>query len=358
MNYIGSKLSILDYIENTIQDFIGIEYKDKDITFCDIFAGTSSVGKYFKNKGYNIISNDIEYYSYVNAKHYIENNKEISFGKLKQNGIQNVFEYLNNLNDKKGFIYQNYTITGTKNQEYERKYFTEENALKIDSIRSKIEEWKNKNLIEENEYFYLITCLLEASDKVANTASVYEAFLKTIKKSASRTLELKPLEVLINSPEKKYLVKNMDANQLVKEVSGDILYMDPPYNTRKYDTNYHILETIALYDNPKIKGKTGVREETKKRSKYCMKREVESTFEDLIKNADFKYIFLSYNDEGIIPLNRIKEIMSKYGEYKVYEQKHKRFKADNNRKYLKDSTIEYIHCLKKCDKFVGKICIF
>ena len=210
MNYIGSKLSILDYIENTIQDFIGIEYKDKDITFCDIFAGTSSVGKYFKNKGYNIISNDIEYYSYVNAKHYIENNKEISFGKLKQNGIQNVFEYLNNLNDKKGFIYQNYTITGTKNQEYERKYFTEENALKIDSIRSKIEEWKNKNLIEENEYFYLITCLLEASDKVANTASVYEAFLKTIKKSASRTLELKPLEVLI----KKYGCKSISKRSI------------------------------------------------------------------------------------------------------------------------------------------------
>lgn len=355
MNYIGSKLSILDYIENTIQDFIGIEYKDKDITFCDIFAGTSSVGKYFKNKGYNIISNDIEYYSYVNAKHYIENNKEISFGKLKQNGVQNIFEYLNNLNDKKGFIYQNYTITGTKNQEYERKYFTEENALKIDSIRSKIEEWKNKNLIEENEYFYLITCLLEAADKVANTASVYEAFLKNIKKSASRTLELRPVEVLINSPEKKYLVKNIDANQLVKEVSGDILYLDPPYNTRKYDTNYHILETIALYDNPKIKGKTGVREETKKRSKYCIKKEAESTFEDLIKNSNFKYIFLSYNDEGIIPINRIKEIMSKYGEYKVYEQKHKRFKADNNRNYLKDTTIEYIHCLKKCDRDVKKI---
>lgn len=344
MNYIGSKLSILNYIDNTIQDFTGI--RDQNITFCDIFAGTSSVGKYFKNKGYNIISNDIEYYSYVNAKHYIENNKEIFFDKLKQIGIQDVFKYLNDLNDKKGFIYQNYTIEGTKNQEYERKYFTETNAIKIDSIRNQIEEWKNKNLIEVNEYYYLITCLLEASDKVANTASVYEAFLKNIKKSASKTIELKPLEILINNEDKKYIVKNEDANQLIKKISGDILYMDPPYNTRKYDTNYHMLETIALYDNPKIKGKTGVREEKSKRSKYCVKGEVENTFEELVKNANFKYIFLSYNDEGIIPLKRIEEIMSKYGEYKVYEQKHKRFKADN-RNYLKDSTIEYIHCLKK-----------
>lgn len=345
MNYIGSKLSILNYIDNTIQDFAKI--RKKNITFCDIFAGTSSVGKYFKNKGYNIISNDIEYYSYVNAKHYIENNENISFDKLKQSKIKDIFEYLNNINDKKGFIYKNYTISGTKNQEYERKYFTEENALKIDSIRNKIEEWKNKNLIKENEYYYLITCLLEAADKVANTASVYEAFLKDIKKSASKTLQLKPLEILINEKNKTYLVKNKDANKLIREISGDILYIDPPYNTRKYDTNYHILETIALYDNPKIKGKAGIREETSKKSKYCIKKEAETVFQDLIENANFKYIFLSYNDEGIIPINKIKEIMSKYGKYKVYEQKHKRFKADSNRNYLKDSTIEYIHCLKK-----------
>lgn len=345
MNYIGSKLSILNYIDDTIQDFA--DFSNDDVTFCDIFAGTSSVGKYFKNKGYNVISNDIEYYSFVNAKHFIGNNEKITFDKLKKDRIQDVFEYLNNLNDKKGFIYKNYTISGTQNQEYERKYFTEENAIKIDSIRDKIEEWKNNGLIEDNEYYYLITCLLEASDKVANTASVYEAFLKNIKKSASKTMEIKPLEILTNDKNKKYLVTNKDANLLINEISGDILYMDPPYNTRKYDTNYHMLETIALYDNPKIKGKTGVREETKKRSKYCVKKEVESTFEDLIKKAKFKYIFLSYNDEGIIPLNRIKEIMSKYGEYKVYEKNHKRFKADSKREYLKDSTIEYIHCLKK-----------
>lgn len=345
MNYIGSKLSILNYIDDTIQDFA--DFSNDDVTFCDIFAGTSSVGKYFKNKGYNVISNDIEYYSFVNAKHFIENNEKITFDKLKKDGIQDVFKYLNNLNDKKGFIYKNYTISGTKNQEYERKYFTEENAIKIDSIRDKIEEWKNNGLIEDNEYYYLITCLLEASDKVANTASVYEAFLKNIKKSARKTMEIKPLEILTNDKNKKYLVTNKDANVLINEISGDILYMDPPYNTRKYDTNYHMLETIALYDNPKIKGKTGVREETQKRSKYCVKKEVESTFEDLIKKAKFKYIFLSYNDEGIIPLNRIKEIMSKYGEYKVYEKNHKRFKSDSKREYLKDSTIEYIHCLKK-----------
>ena len=346
MNYIGSKLSILDYIDETIQDFTKID-QNENVIFCDIFAGTSSVGKYFKNKGYNVISNDIEYYSYVNAKHYIENNEDISFEILKEKGIENVFEYLNDINDKKGFIFENYTITGTENQEYKRMYFTDKNALKIDGIRMQIEEWKNNKLLKNNEYYYLLSCLLEAADKVANTASVYEAFLKNFKKSAINELQVKPIEILISKKGKKYVVENKDANQLIKEISGDILYMDPPYNTRKYDTNYHILETIALYDNPKIKGKTGVREETSKRSKFCIKKEVEGVFEDLIKNAKFKYIFLSYNDEGIIPLDSIKRIMSKYGEYKLYEKEHKRFKADSSRNYLKDTTIEYIHCLKK-----------
>ena len=123
--------------------------------------------------------------------------------------------------------------------------------------------------------------------------------------------------------------------------------MDPPYNNRKYDTNYHILETISLYDNPKIKGKTGIRIENSKKSNYCIKEKAEADLEDLIKRANFKYILLSYNDEGIIPIQSIEKIMKKYGKYKRYEKRHKRYKSDNSRTYKKDYTIEYIHCLEK-----------
>lgn len=345
MNYIGSKFSILNFIDETIEDFCKID--KNDITLCDIFSGTAAVGKYFKKKGYNIISNDIEVYSYITAKHFIENNKEITFNKLIQNGIENVFEYLNNLEGKEGFIYNNYSMAGTKGKEFERQYFSDENAKKIDAIRIKVEEWQNKKLLNENEYYFLIASLIESSDKVANTASVYEAFLKKLKGSACRPLVLEPLEVLINEHNKNYKAFNKDCNNLINEIKGDILYMDPPYNTRKYDTNYHMLETIALYDYPEIKGKTGVRSESIKKSKYCIKKEAALALEELIKNADFKYILLSYNDEGIITVDEIKKIMSKYGKYKCYERKHKRFKADKNRRYIKDFTIEYIHCLEK-----------
>ena len=346
MNYIGSKFSILEYIDETINDFV--KPKDKRLTLCDIFSGTGTVGKYFKKKGYNIISNDIQYYSYITAKHFIENNEEIKFKKLEQKGIE-PFEYLNNIDGVEGFIYNNYSLGGTTGKEFERQYFSDDNAKKIDAIRTKIEEWKNEKLIEDNEYNFLIGSLIESADKVANTASVYEAFLKKLKSSAQKPLELKPIDTVINKECTDLKVYNSDCNELIKTIKGDILYMDPPYNTRKYDTNYHMLETIALYDNPEIKGKTGVRTETTKKSKYCIKREASETFEDLIKNANFKYILLSYNDEGIIPIEEIKRIMSKYGKYKCYGKKHKRFKADSKRDYIKDFTIEYIHCLEKTD---------
>ena len=341
MNYIGSKYSILDFIDEAIEDFV--KPQDKDIIFCDIFSGSGVVSKYFKRKGYSIISNDIEYFSYITTKHYIENNRELEFKKL---GF-NPFVYLNNLEGVNGFIYSNYSVGGTKDKEYERQYFTDENAQKIDGIRLKIEEWKKEELIDEYEYNYLIACLVESADKVANTASVYEAFLKKLKTSACKKFHLDEIDTVIYEKDKYYKVYNEDSNELIRKISGDILYLDPPYNTRKYDTNYHMLETISLYDNPKIKGKTGTRDEDSKKSKYCLKKEAEGAFEDLIKNANFKYILLSYNDEGIIPIDHIKKIMSKYGKYKCYARKHKRFKSDTKRDYIKDFTIEYIHCLEK-----------
>ncbi len=341
MNYIGSKYSILSYIDEVVEDFVKPK---KDITFCDIFAGTGVVSKYFKEKGYNIIANDIQYFSYAIIKGIIENSTELKFEKLDKKHID-PFICLNGLAGKKGFIYKNYSLGGTKKKEFQRQYFSDENARKIDACRMKIEKWKNKSLITDSEYYYLIACLLEAADKVANTASVYEAFLKDLKSSAIKPIRIEPLELVFKN--KKYEIYNKDSKELIDEIKGDILYLDPPYNNRKYDTNYHILETIALYDNPKIKGKTGTRIEDTKKSNYCVKSKAAKELEDLIKRAKFKYILLSYNDEGIISIEEIESIMKKYGNYKRYSKKHRRFKSDSTKKSKKNYTIEYIHCLEK-----------
>lgn len=344
MNYIGSKHSIIDFIDQSIIDFTG-DVKGK--TFCDIFAGTGVVGKRFKQLGCNVIANDNQYYSYVINKHYIFNNSNITFESLKFMGIDDVFIYLNKLNNYKGFIYANYTEKGTKALNYTRMYFTEENAIKIDSMRNQIEKWYKFDNINKNEYFYLLTCLIEAADKVANTASVYEAFLKKMKRSAQNTIELKPLPIIISDGTSGVVYKE-DSNTLIKKIKGDILYMDPPYNSRKYNTNYHILETIAYGDMPEIKGKTGVRCDGSL-SSFNSRQKVLDAFEDIVKNAKFKYIFLSYNDEGLMKVEDIQRIMEKYGRYRRYERYHKRYKASKNKEVEKKSTIEFLHALEKND---------
>ncbi|MGX9358391.1 DNA adenine methylase [Mycoplasma sp. 128] len=346
MNYIGSKLSLLSFIENTIQHYI----KDTNNSFCDIFAGTGSVSKYFKSKGYRVIANDLQYYSYVRLKHFIDNNDNLFFSGLKSYSIE-PFEYLNSLAGIKGFIYNNYCPDGTRDSEFQRMYFTNENVAKIDAVRTTIEQWKTRKIITDNEYYFLLASLLESADKVANTASVYESYLKKFKKSALKPLVLKPVDIVKSNANNHHSVFNKDANVLIKEISGDILYLDPPYNTRKYNTNYHILETIALYDGPLLKGKGGYRIESNKGSLYSSKKQALLALSELIKDAKFKYIFLSYNDEGIISIVDIKNLFKKYGRYNFFTHEYKRFKADKdaNRNYKKTKVVEYIHCLVKND---------
>jgi adenine-specific DNA-methyltransferase len=351
MNYIGSKLSLLPFLEQSIESIIPTELKGNAI-FCDFFAGTGVVGSHFKKKNYTVYANDIQYYSYVLIKHFIENNGYFTFNQLSSlfpefqdlnpdQRIQEILSYLTALEGTQGFIYHHYCLGGTENQEFTRRYFTDENGMKCDAIRLEIESWKKQNLISDYEYFYLLAILLESIDKVANTASVYEAFLKNYKRTALKTIDLKPLEIIINQQINE--VFNEDINQLVENITGDILYLDPPYNRRQYASNYHILETIAKYDTPTIKGKTGIRVCDEQKSPYCSKVKAQQAFESLIEKAQFKYIFLSYNDEGIIPLEKIEEIMSTRGKYGRFEQPYRRYKADNNRAYAKKETIEYLH---------------
>jgi len=350
MNYIGSKLSLLEFLEESINKVV-----DKNCNiFCDLFAGTGSVGSFFKKKGYKIIANDIQYYSYVLNKHYIENHKELTFSKLikkipelKNIDLENrkdyVCNYLSNLKGKKGFIYKNYCVGGTKNKKELRQYFSDENGMRCDAIRQEIELWNNKELILPDEYYFLLTSLLESIDKYANTASVYGAFLKKLKKTAQNSLILKPANLIINKQE--HQVFNEDIKDVLEKSSGDILYLDPPYNQRQYATNYHLLETIAKYDNPKIYGKTGLREYQSQKSVYCSRSEVKKSFKDLILKARTRYIFLSYNNEGLLTPEDIKEIMSLRGKYSYFTKEYNRFKADSdkNRDHKAKKTIEYLH---------------
>jgi adenine-specific DNA-methyltransferase len=113
--------------------------------------------------------------------------------------INAVCDYLSNLPLVGGFIYNNYATGGTINQEHVRLYFSDENAKICDTIRIKIEEWKNNGKINDGEFTYLLACLLNATDQKANTASVYGAFLKSFKKAAQNLMSLKPADFFFNN---------------------------------------------------------------------------------------------------------------------------------------------------------------
>lgn len=335
MNYIGSKYSLLPFLESAIGDIVGTDLHDK--VFCDIFAGTGIVGRSFKPKVRKVIANDWEYYSYVLNRNYIGNHLELD-------GKEELLNRLNQLEgDDYGFIYRNYCMGSGSG----RQYFSDKNGKKIDAIRLQIEQWRTSGYVSEDMYFFLLASLLESSDKLANTASVYGAFLKHLKSTAQKPLLLSPATYTVN--ENTHEVYCSDANILINDIEGDILYLDPPYNARQYGANYHLLNTIAEYKPFLPKGKTGLREYSK--SLYCGKKTVHSSFESLIRDADFKYIILSYNNEGLMSLQDIAATMSRYGHYELFSQEYQRFRADKeeNRNHRADKTTEYLHVLEKVE---------
>ena len=345
MRFIGNKTNLLNDIAQVIKE----NCDGTEKVFCDIFSGTASVARFFKNR-YKIISNDLLYFSYVLQKGTIENNEIPSFKKLEDRlNIHDVFDYLENIDIKQEkfnkFIYENYS----PNKKCERMYLTSENALRIDFIRNKIEEWRNKELINNNEYYYLLAALIEGVPFVSNITGTYGAYLKQWDKRAFKKFEMIRLNVIDNNVKNQCYNKN--SNDLIQEISGDILYLDPPYNERQYLPNYHLLETIAKYDNPEIKGKTGIRVYNSEKSNYCIKNKVYSEMEELIKNAKFKHIIVSYNQDGLLSKNDIETILKKYGNketYKLYEIPYKQYQNKLTKKL--DIHYEYLFYISKTSK--------
>ncbi len=314
MRFIGNKTQLLENIKEVVDKHVS-----EATTFCDIFSGTASVARYFK-QWYEVYSNDFLYFSYCLQRGTIENPRKPQFSNLLLNtGIADPVKFFNSLPTKvmeglpqeKRFFQNNYSPAGG------RMYITDSNALRIDFSRNTIEEWHNQEYLSEDEYFYLIACVIEGIPFVSNIAGTYGAFSKTWDRRSNKLFVLIDLPVFDNGRNNKSYNKN-GAN-LLKEISGDILYIDPPYNERQYLPNYHVLETAAKYDFPQLRGVTGQRPYEQNRSDFCSKRTVVAAFDTLLENAKFEHIILSYNTEGIMTLEEIETTMKKYGIANTFE---------------------------------------
>lgn len=299
MRYIGSKKTLLIEIKKMVDKHTN----GSEEIFLDLFAGTNSVGNYFK-QFYTVYSNDLLFFSYVNAKATIENNFKPSFSKLVSTGIQSPMNYLQNLetkNDVQGYYETAYSPSGNAN------YLTVKNAKKLDVIRAQIDDWKHQEMISEYEYYYLLSSLIESLPFISNTTGTYGAFLKHWDKRALNDLELQDFTIFDNK--KKNKAFNEDANTLIKRIKADIVYIDTPYNSRQYASNYHLLENVARNNQPILRGVTKIFDWKNLKSDYATKNKALDVMEDLIKNIDATHIILSYNNEGIIPEEALTDLL-------------------------------------------------
>ena len=336
MRYLGNKESILNEIEDLLESKGLLQ---KRFIFFDAFCGSGSVADYFKSY-YDIVINDNLTWSVIYTKGRACA-PACTFEKL---GFD-PFEYLNsNQSIVQGFMYKNYAPT-----ESARMYFTPENAGRIDFFRKQIEDWKNKNLLSEEEYCYLIACLIESVSDVSNTAGVYGAFLKKWDSRATKKIVFSKVDF---RPERCTSIKTYNAKieDIIEQVECDILYLDPPYTQNQYGTQYHLLETLVLDDNPSISKVTGSRSTAPMRSDWSKEYKANILFDRILAKTKAKYIVLSYNNDGFMSKEYIEAAMKRYGKpetfvcKKIAYKKYQNWKSQNENKHF-----EYLFFVEKKD---------
>lgn len=334
MRYLGNKESILTEIRDLLESQNLLQ---EGYTFFDAFCGSGSVSDYFKAY-YNIIINDNLTWSVI----YTKGRVCAPVCTFDQLGFD-PFEYLNE-NDftVQGFMYKNYAPT-----ESARMYFTPENAERIDYFRKQIEDWKNDGLLSEEEYCYLIACLIESVSDVSNTAGVYGAFLKKWDSRATKKITFSQVDFCQDNY-KSIKTYNAKIEDIIENVACDILYLDPPYTQNQYGTQYHLLETLVLDDNPSISKVTGSRSTAPMRSNWSKEYKANILFDRILAKTKSKYIILSYNNDGFMSKEYIEAAMKRYGKPETYVcrkiayKKYQNWKSQNENKHF-----EYLFFVEK-----------
>ena len=306
--YLGNKYKLLPFITKVVNE----ECSDIN-SVADIFAGTGAVSSAFTDKV--LITNDLMYSNYIcnyawfGAEEYDP-----------QTIIDCVIRYNSLCDLEDNYMTDNFSDT----------YFSRDDCAKIGYIREDIECLYENGSINKRERAILITSLLYAMDKIANTCGHYDAYRKGV--VFEKTLELYvPLAEIHNTADNKCY--NTDANELVKDITADLVYIDPPYNSRQYCDAYHLLENVARWEKPEVFGVAKKMDRSTMKSKYCTRSATEA-FEQLIKDINAKYILLSYNNMAAKGNDRsnakisdddILRILKQKGEVKVFSESYKAF---------------------------------
>jgi len=306
--YLGNKYKLLPFIKEIVEaECDGIN------TVADIFSGTGAVASAFIVK--KLITNDIMYSNYICHVAWF-GTEEYSEEKI----IEHIMHYNSIETNEENYMSKNFADT----------FFSTKDCSKIGYIREDIERLYEGGQINLREKALLITSLLYAMDKIANTCGHYDAY----RQNAVYDKEIE-LTVLTPSPNLNANNQcfNTDTNELVKSIEADLVYIDPPYNSRQYCDAYHLLENVARWEKPKVSGVARKMDRSKLKSDYCTTKATKA-FENLIQNTKSKYILLSYNNmaekgndrsNAKISDDDIMRILSAKGQVKVFTKSYKAF---------------------------------
>lgn len=308
--YLGNKYKLLPFISKVVD-----ENCDDINIFADLFAGTGAVSSAFYDKV--IITNDILYSNYICNLAWFDSE---SFEPAKLMDI--ISEYNALKIEEDNYMSLNFADT----------FFCKDDCKRIGFIRDDIENRFNSGLINKRERALLITSLLYAMDKIANTCGHYDAYRQGV--DYNKNLELcYPDASNSNNPNNKCY--NMDINRLAEDIYADLVYLDPPYNSRQYCDAYHLLENVARWEKPEVKGVARKMDRRNLKSNYCTKLAT-VTFEDLISKLNCRYILLSYNNmsnkgndrsNAKISDDDIFRILETKGDVNIFSEVYKPFSA-------------------------------
>lgn len=347
--YIGNKTKLLPKLMSAISLAI-----PANSTVVDLMAGTGSVSVALRKNGFRVIASDMMTYSKHHLVTQLLFDKPPSFSELEKHlpatdgdksGYEKILDFLNNLPLRKSYFYREFSPEGTPaNGTPSRKYFTAKNAQKIDAIRETINYWIENKWITEDEESVLKHTVIMAVNDVANISGTYGYFLSSFNKNSLESLLLKPITFIKDGTTNNIVLQGF-AEDVSSAITADLCYIDPPYTKRQYAANYHILETIARGDFPEAVGKSGLRNWWDQHSKFCTKTGIRSSFEKVITSMKCPKFLISYSEDGLLSIDELLELFSKYGRVSYQIIEYSRFRS-NSSSLAKDLN-EYIISLER-----------
>jgi len=300
MRYIGSKAWCVDALGRLIDAEL-----PNCTSLCDPFAGTCTVPRYFKSKGLRVVTGDALRLSFAFQVAVIRLNRPPRFARLLQDlakpldvhrasPVDLVLSALNAVPGRRGWVTKNFSPAGR----CQRRFFTQHNARRLDAVRLTIRRWRRAGLVNRYEHEYLMACLLDAADRVANTAGTYYAFLRTFYRKAKNPLTLRRIPVVDNAQRNQVFCA--DARSVVASTAVDVLYLDPPYNNRDYGAYYHFPELLAHDLAPAVVGRSGRPSKPSSRSDFCSPGKAAMALGELVRRANARLIVLHYAENGLI----------------------------------------------------------